>query len=284
MTRSPIDAGIDRRTLLRWAGATSAAAAAPLALATGTAPTGHLRDYLRMRGALDDRLVVGALSGQYFGVIDGEILPMFGVLGVTFTRWRPLDDGRWLSASFEHACYTDKDSGEVLREWRNPLNGRSGPVPAWTSRPAALLLHPDLSRHHAKPLPHGFIAEDVVSSIDEYAGERVIVQRVRSAVPRPAPAKPYRYSELVTMRAELAALREGGAARVPCSMSFTNISGWRPWQQMGEDQAGHMMAHGAGHYGLEIESLPPIWLAETRRLKPDWFANPARHLDAVFLA
>lgn len=275
---------IDRRSWLGWAGAAAATGLAVPAFAEppGMA-SGRLRDFLLMRGALDDRLVVGGLSGQYFGVIDGEIVPMFGVLGVTFTRWRPLGDGRWLSASFEHAYYTDKDSSKVLGDWRNPINGRSGPVPVWTSRPTALLLHTDLSRHPVKAMPAGFVAEDRISSIDEYAGELVIVQRVQSALPRPAPAKPYRYSELVTMRAELAALRDSSAMRVPCSMSFTNISGWRAWQQMG-DQPGHMMAHGAGHYGLEIDALPPVWLAATRRLRPDWFANPGAYLDAVFLA
>ena len=84
-----------------------------------------------------------------------------------------------------------------------------------------------------------------------------IVQRVRSAVPRPAPAKPYRYSELVTMRAELAALRNGSATRVPCSMSFTNISGWRPWQQMDADISCVQRA--------PTELCPPVGLETSQR-------------------
>lgn len=279
------DLKLHRRRWLQCAAAVAAGSSPLLAsAATGAAPTGRLRDYLLMRGALDDRLVVAALSGQYYGVIDSELVPMFGVLAVTFTRWRPLDDGRWLSASFEHAYYTDADSGEVMELWRNPLTGRSVPVPAHTSRPAALLLHGDLSRHHAKPLPPGSTWEDRVGAMDEVGGELVMAQRVRTALPRPAPATPYRYSELVTVRAPLAALREPAALQVPASMSFTNVSGWRPWQQMPAEQPGHMMAHGAGRYGLTLDTLPARWLAETRRTKPAWWADPAGHLETVFRA
>ncbi len=282
--------GIDRRTLLRWAGtAATAAAVLPTALAqsepavAGLAGlTGRLRDLLLMRGALDDRLVIGTISGQYYGVIDAEITPLFGVVAVTFTRWRQLPDGGGglRSVSFEHAYYTDLDSGQVLDQWRNPLNGASCKVPVWTSPATARLLLPDLSFRNEKPLPAGMSLEAKMVSLQEEGGELVIVERVRSAVPRPAPAKPYRYSELVTMRASLAALRDPNARRVPCSNSFTNVSGWRPWLQMG-DQPGHLMAQGVGRYGAEFEALPAVWLQATRRLKPDWLADPASRLAAL---
>ncbi|MCE4552880.1 DUF1838 family protein [Roseateles cellulosilyticus] len=277
------DPPLDRRRWLQWAAAASIGGAPLLAgAATSAAPTGRQRDYLLMRGALDDRLVVAALTGQYYGVIDSELIPMFGVVAATFTRWRMLEDGRWLSASFEHAYYTDADSGEVMAQWRNPLTGRSVPAVVHTSRPTTLLLHEDLSRHHVKPLPPGAVAEDRVSAMEEVAGELVMAQRVRTALPLPAPAKPYRYSELVTVRAPLAALRDPASLQVPASMSFTNVSGWRPWQQMPADQPGHMMAHGAGRYGLTLDTLPAIWLAETRRTKPAWWADPGAHLEAAF--
>ncbi|MFG6415040.1 DUF1838 family protein [Roseateles sp. DC23W] len=276
---------MDRRRWLQCAAAVAAGSTPLLAgAATAAAPTGRLRDYLLMRGALDDRLVVAALTGQYYGVIDSELIPMFGVLAVTFTRWRPLGDGRWLSTSFENAYYTDADSGEVMTQWRNPITGQSVPVLVHTSRPTSLVLHEDLSRHHVKPLPPGAVAEDRVSSMEELGGELVANQRVRTALVRPAPAAPYRYSELVTVRAPLAALRDPAARQVPANMSFTNVSGWRPWQQMPAGQPGHMMAHGAGRYGLTLDALPARWLAETRRSKPGWWADPASHLEAVFRA
>lgn len=275
---------IARRSLLRWAGAAAGAACSgslSAAAAQPAPPEGRLRDYLLMRGALDDRLVIGTLSGEYYGVLDEEITPLFGVLAVTFTRWRPLPDGRWLSAAFEHAYYTDLSSGEVLDEWRNPLNDKLCKVPVWTSHPATRVLHADLSRHSPKPLPPGFSAEDQVSAMREEAGELIVIQRVRSAAQRPAPARPYRYSELVTLRAPLQALRAPGVLQVPSSTTFAAVSSWRPWQLMG-DQPGHLLAHGAGRYGTRIEQLAAVWLAATRRLNPSWWSDPGRHVDAAF--
>jgi len=277
-------APVDRRACLRWMGAAAAAAACsswPAAAETLPGPSGRLRDFLLMRGALDERLVIGTISGQYYSVIDEELTPLFGVLGATFTRWRRLPDGGLRCVSFEHACYTDLDSGQVIEDWRNPLNGAICKVPTHTSSATARRLLPDLSFRNEKALPAGMSLEAKVVSMQEEAGELVIVERVRSAVPRPAPARTYRYSELVTLRASLTSLRDPNAKRVPCSNAFTNVSGWRPWMQMG-DQSGHLMAQGVGRYGAEFDSLPAAWLEATRRLKPDWLADPASRLDALF--
>lgn len=273
---------LDRRDwLCRAAACALAGAPGPASAQAPGGPTGRLRDFLLMRGALDDRLVVGTLRGQYYAVVENEIIPLFGVISATFTRWRPLPDGRWLSASFEHAYYTDLASDEVMTDWRNPFNGSLCTVPVWTSQPTARVTDAALHTHLWKPFP-GFTVKDRVSSMTEEAGEMVIVEQVASEALLPPPAKPYRYSEVVTLRAPLAALREAGAGvgRVPCANGFTAVSGWRPWLKMGE-QPGHLMAQGVGRYGAEIDTLPAAWLTATRRLAPAWFQDPARHLETA---
>jgi len=242
----------------------------------------RLRDYIRMRGALDDRLVVGDMCGHYFAVIDDEIVPLFGVLSATFTRWRAGPDGTWWRSSFEHAYYTDNDSGEVLDEWRNPVNGKTCKVPVWTSQPALCVLKPDLSTHMAKALPPGFVMEDRVVSIETLGSDRVVLEQVKASSAFPGASRPYRYGELVTLRAPAAALRQADSARVPCSFSFINVSGYRPWMQMDAQQPGHLMAQGAGDYGAALDALPAVWLKATKRLNPAWWADPARSIEALF--
>lgn len=235
-----------------------------------------------MRGALDGRLVTGYLQGQYYGVVEGELKPLFGVLAVTYTRWRALAHGEWLSASFEHAYYTDLDHGEVMTHWTNPYTGQTCTVPVWTSPATARVLRPDLSFAFAKAPPVGLSLEDVVSERYEQSGERVMVERTRSAMQRPVPAKPYRYSEIVTMRAPLAALEAPDAMQVRSANAYAAVSGWRPWQQMPVDAPGHLMAQGVGRYNVTTDEIPPVWLAATRRLHPDWWADPAQRLEPVF--
>lgn len=284
--------GVRRRALMGWVGASALGGWAPDALSATSVknvplappapPVGALREFLLMRGALDDRLVVGALRGQYYGVVEDALEPLFGVVAVTFSRWRPLGDGRWLSASFEHAYYTDLAQGEVMDTWRNPFTDETCRVPVWTSPAAARVLLPDLSFQFAGEAPPGMTLEDTVSEQYEQSGQRVMVERTRSALQRPAPALPYHYSELVTLRAPLSALQQPDAKCVGASNAFTAVSGWRPWQRMPAGHPGHLLAQGVGAYGLSLEALPPVWLAATRRLQPDWWSNPASRLEPVF--
>lgn len=273
----------DRRRLLSAAGGLALlGAAGPLAAqataAAPAAPTGRLRDFLLMRGALDERLVIGEIQAQFHAVIDGQTQALCGLIAVTFTRWRPDTDGRWLSASFEHVYYTDIASGELLKQWRNPVTGRTVPVPAYSSRPSLRRLRPDLSFELAHALPPGSTMVDQVNAAYESRGEQVFVERVQAVLPRPAPATtPYSYAELVTLRAPLAALRDPQARQVRARNSFSSVSGWRPWMQMGE-QPGHVLGHGEGAYGLTLDELHPVWRAAAQADKLDWLADPGARL------
>jgi len=275
-----------RRRLLQGLGLGLAGAATGLTLAdTGPAlPSDErLRRFLMMRGALDERLVVGEVDAQFHAVIDGQTVPLCGLLAVTFTRWQPQSDGAWLSASFEHVFYTDIASGAVLTQWRNPVTGRSVPVPPYSSKPGVRRLKPDLSFELTQPLPPGATMEDRVNAAYEDRGEQVFVERVQAVLPRPGQPLPYAYGELVTLRAPLAALRDPKARQVRTHNSFSSVSGWRPWMQMG-DQPGHVLGHGSGNYGLSIDEVSPLWLAAARAGGLDWLADPAGRLVPLLAA
>lgn len=252
---------------------------------TGAAlPTDErLRRFLMMRGALDDRLVIGEIDAQFHAVINGQTVPLCGLLATTFTRWQAAGDGTWLSASFEHVYYTDIASGAVLTEWRNPVTGRTVPVPAYSSRPGVRRLKPGLSFESLQPMPPGTTMEDRVNAAYEDRGEQVFVERVQAVLPRPGQALPYAYGELVTLRAPLAALRDPKARQVRARNSFSSVSGWRPWMQMG-DQPGHVLGHGSGSYGLTLDEINPRWLAAARASSLEWLADPAARLVPLLAA
>lgn len=275
-----------RRLLLQGLGLGLTGAATGLAGAATDAalPTDErFRRFLMMRGALDDRLVVGEIDAQFHALIDGQTVPLCGLLAVTFTRWQAAGDGTWLSASFEHVYYTDIASGAVLTEWRNPVTGRTVPVPAYSSKPSVRRLKPDLSFELTRPLPPGATMEDRVNAAYEDRGEQVFVERVQALMPRPGQASPHAYGELVTLRAPLAALREPQARQVRTRNSFSSVSGWRPWMQMG-DQSGHVLGHGSGNYGLTLDEINQRWLAAARAGGVEWLADPAARLVPLLAA
>lgn len=272
-----------RRLLLQGLGGMVATGLAQADSAAALPTDERFRRFLLMRGALDERLVVGEVDAQFHAVIDGQTVPLCGLLAVTFTRWQPVGDGRWLSASFEHVYYTDIATGAVLAEWRNPVTGRSVPVPPYSSKPGVRRLIPVLSFEMLQPLPPGAKMEDRVNAAYEDRGEQVFVERVQAVLPRPGQPLPYAYGELVTLRAPLAALRDRQARQVRTRNSFSSVSGWRPWMQMG-DQPGHVLGHGSGNYGLTLDEVSPVWLAAARASKLDWLADPAARLAPLLAA
>lgn len=257
-----------------------AAQAASAASAPPIAPQ-RVRDYIRMRGGLDEGLEVGWLSGTYHGVVDGEITPLFGVQACTFSRYRELPGGGWRMASFEHAYYTDLASGEVLPTWLNPYNGKTCQVPVWSSPPSAHIF--TAQGHFETPagLPPGAQLEHVLVGVEQRGDELIAVERVRSAMAfRPPPAPPYRYSEVVTLRARSAALAEAAPRGQISQVSMSSISGWRPWMQM-SDAPGHLMAHGVGGHRARYEELPAVWRAAAERQPPAWLKDPGQRLQAL---
>ncbi len=263
----------------------SAAATEPLDL---TSPSARLRTFMLMRGALDERLVVGFVSGRYYGIVDEVMTPLFGVTAATFARYRamPKDgsaNGGFEYFSFEQAYFTDLDSGAVLSTWNNPYTGQTVTVPVTSSAPRKSIITADLSFATATPIP-GFNAEHIVLPAEQIGDDVLFVEQTRAAIAVPPPGKPFHYNEIVTLRAsaaELGASTANNAKRVATATTFAAVVGWRPWQQMG-DRPGHLMAQGSGRYGASIDAMPKAWLEATRRLRPELLSDPGKLLDAAW--
>ncbi len=271
------DLTIGRRNLLVLAGATAVAAATPGNGKPRTAldlakPEDRFRAYMLMRGALNERLVIGFISGRYFGVVDGDMLPLYGVVGATFTKYRRRGDGGYDAVTAEQAYFTDLDSGEWISRFQNPYTGETVDVPTTDSKPAKLVFRPDLSMHLAEERP-GMQFSDRIFPPQERDGFVMLAQQTRTTASFPGMAKPFRYSELVEMRVRRNALEASGAKSVGCETSYTSVVNWRPWLKMG-DRPGHLLGTGTGAYGATIATLPANWIAATRKHRPELLADP----------
>jgi hypothetical protein len=106
-------------------------------------PAARFRAYMMMRGALDERLVIGYLSGSYFGVVGAEMTPLWDVIGVTFARYRKRPDGGYDGVTGEIAHFLDPVTGEAPGRFLNPYTGQWNadphtnmpPTGAGTARP-----------------------------------------------------------------------------------------------------------------------------------------------------
>ncbi len=66
----------------------------------------------------------------------------------------------------------------------------------------------------------------------------------------------------------------------PSQLSYTGVSSWRPWMQMG-DHPGHTTAHGIGGKVFDVEDLPEDYRAISERFYPEAIGDPGAILDRV---
>ena len=69
---------------------------------------------------------LGWLKGTVYGVRDNEpVRPLFINEGFSFVRSTRLPDGSWRRRLREVVFYRDLETGEILKEWKNPYTGRT---------------------------------------------------------------------------------------------------------------------------------------------------------------
>lgn len=256
--------------------------AAPVASATPDLKTkaGIARAYMMMRGALDDRLVIGCVTGRYYGVLDAVLTPLFGVCGATLTRYRPSAGFAYEAVTCELAYFTDLATGAAIERYNNPYTGQSVDVPAVRSTPMRIRITQDLSLELDKPLP-GLELDHKVHAPEMRGDDLWITEVTRTSAT--TSGKPFHYSESTTLHARMADFHDPAAKRVRCETSFTNVVDWRPWLKM-SNHPGHMMAIGAGRYGATMAELPPAWVDATQRRHPDVLTDPAAALEPLWSA
>ena len=265
----------------------AAAAAALAARLTGSA---LLDAFVRMRGRTDGKLVFGWLNATRSTVIDGDIVPLCGVIAGTVQRWERIAEDRYEVTDLEIAHYTDLGSGELLDTLKMPQTGRVVSVPRYRFGPTkvrfALALDeweefepakaaanasqfaPRSSLHLVRSVgPAWAVGDDLLLRADEYG--RVYPDRAK-------PPTVF-YREWMIWRAAAAALARAATPSVAANYAYSALSGWRPWMQM-EGVRGHTAENGIGAKAERWSDCPEQFLALTRRVHPDVLDHPERAL------
>lgn len=255
-------------------------------------PASVLLAVSRMRGSLDGRITMGWLKARRYGVIDAELTPLFGMVTGTFARHRLLESGAIETHSFELAFYTDLDTGEVLETLTMPYTGKTVTVPRLLLGPSRGVTRPTFhevietrdeeertdSEEAMRP-PGSTRFERWLGPIDRKQDDIWITQ-ASSAVRIPADSKSRKivYSESVTSRAQYADVLEPGPGSIAATLSYTGVSSWRPWMEMG-DHPGHSTSHGIGGKTFDVDELPDDYREMAERFYPEALADPGAVLD-----
>jgi hypothetical protein len=84
----------------------------------------------------------------------------------------------------------------------------------------------------------------------------------------------------VTTQAAAADIMNPDLMSIPMSLSYTGVTTWRPWMQMG-DHPGHTTSHGVGGKAFHVDELPDDYRALAERFYPEALADPGAVLDKL---
>jgi hypothetical protein len=230
------------------------------------APT-NLQRFIKMRGALDSRLVIGFTSGAYHGVVDGNARPLFGVVSAVFSHYQPRDNG-YLLTELEQAYYTDLETGQALTRWKNPYTDDFVTVPAYSSPAEKTLITPDLQFHDVAAVPPTVQVRHFVQGQQITGGLIQFVERVEVSVAAAAGKPAFSYKDHSSLTAILADVDRPDTATTGSDTTFNAICSWRPWLNMG-NRPGHMSGDGKGRFGVAMSDLPVAWREASARARLD---------------
>jgi hypothetical protein len=240
----------------------------------------RFRAYMMMRGALDEQLVIGYVSGSYYGVVGAEVTPLWDVIGATFARFRKRADGGYDGVTGEIAHFLDPATGEAPGRFLNPYTGKWNVDPRRNLPPNRITMLPTMDMV-APRMPPGMQFDHVIKAPEIRGDDVWITEVTRTGMAASPGGNPFHYSEMVTLHSSASDLARTDVSRVPCATSFTNVVDWRPWMEMA-GHPGHLTAVGNGRYGVSMADLPERWTAATRKKWPQYLNDPAALLAPLW--
>jgi hypothetical protein len=271
---------LNRREALRALTLPVVASFAPVAIAASrnelADPQTLLDAYMRLSGAMDDRLVIWWMDGVRYGVVDARATALFGMKIGMFHQFFRQPDGSFRLAMFELTYYTDLATGEMLEEFVNPYTGQ-------TNKVTHVRLGPEIRRQTSTGIarPDNPMVQAYASSLGPalaHGDEVWIPTSVEATIRFPKPTAPEIVLSLyTTIHGNLADALNEEIISARCSLAFQNTLRWEPFMRM-EDRPGHMMSRAAGRKLETVDKLPADYRRIADRMHPRYIENPTGRL------
>jgi hypothetical protein len=234
-------------------------------------PEGNLRNLLRMSASLDPEDCPWYYNGTIFAIVGEEApRPIMTFQGMEMYWAQKVEEGRYRFTGNTVSFMTDVESGDWLRQMKNPYTGKTVDVPA-----AVQGGNPKRGFNYTVDGVEPSWAADKIEDKPlklwwTAAGNYVWLHNETVYPPGlPSPRK---------QRQTNFALREHfvdpSLRKIPATFSATFFSPWPHWMEMG-DQPGHVIWHASGAKLDSIDDLPPTYKARLLAEHPDrTTANP----------
>ncbi|WP_018995425.1 DUF1838 family protein [Hirschia maritima] len=218
-------------------------------------PDDNLTALVKVTGDLNGSAVWHSAQGRIHALRKGEMpLPILAVEGVRRIRFEKISSG-YTMHSRDWAIFRDIETGEVLKEFRNPITGK-------TNKVSPILIPPtqwDMTPNKGQQMP-------------DYTGEAYLIDR-------PLLLPWVKEGDQMTMLLELLVKYSSGTAggewehfnfsandlnnpsltSVPTTQNWTGHSPWLRWMDMGSSE-GRTLWQSSGMKHAQYESLRPEFI------------------------
>lgn len=217
-------------------------------------------------------------KGNVYARVQGERdRLLFGVQGFNFRTCKTYSDPKrgpgYRSVSREMLIYVDKDSGEVLRKWKNPWTNEEVEVLHVANDPVSMR-EPTFA-YAADGTPRKF-RSDVKDgwALDGGGAARLFYTNPLAGDYQEYVGGTYHAMEFGTEAAKMSDLTDPDSPAVMDRvLTWVRVSKWLPWMKMGS-RPGVVVFHTAGLRLESFDEMPEVVKNEVKTNWPVWMAPP----------
>lgn len=243
-----------------------AAASASTPLVNLDDPEEAFRAKIKTLGSLADEEVFRLSTGHIYGFVPGKpVFPMMNIENYSVSRWQRLPEGDYRFTMWEIGVHTDRETGEPLQTYRNPVTEKVVDVIPYAVGPLEVTITPQ------GILTPGTERTVQPESLKPRVFDGFIWYPFESPVTLPNPLSPddwpeasagefFSWHTVLVFVADLEDVADPRTSWAPAHSNYMEFLSWQPWLHMGQTPGG-MLTRGYGKKFGPEEAMP----AEIRR-------------------
>lgn len=242
-------------------------------------PTGILKNYVKLLGALTKSVIYVGFEGSLIGIMpDKTPVDICGFKGLARMQWVPQKDGSFLRKSFDIGYFSDRQTGELLDNIVNPLTGKTvkpfhyqygGRASLFTERGVSSLSEKG-EANEAEPYDLDWRSAGNQIWLTESGSGEFPAPLMMDEWPRESAGEVFRYKGDTTYVSTKEQLTDSLITQADYSLFWSSIISWEPWLEM-EGAPGYVMWRGVGSKLRSYKDADPQLIRYIRSVQGNYF-------------
>jgi len=238
-------------------------------------PIETLNAYIRLMGSLKPATTYTWFSGELWSILPNKTpQPLVSFQGLAKSIWEVIDKNTYLQHSFDSGFFGDLETGEKIKDFVNPMNGRTvQPYPfLYGGGTRQYSIKGVQSRDEIKPLEPKWIRSGDQVWLDEIGSGSFENPIDPNMWPMESAGKQVHYGSSTSYIASAEEVFNPNSNYANYSMSWSSITPWEPWLLMG-DTPGFAQWRATGRKLSNFNEASNGILKHVRKAQPNFLDN-----------